>query len=115
MHRLFTLAVAGLAAGWLMLATPSTSQAQGVSFGFQFQRGGGYYGGSPGYYRGGYGGYGAYAPYSGRYYGGSGYYGGYGRPAIVHPEYRHWTPNRGWHDHGHIHVPHRGHYHTYRY
>ena len=68
MHKVITLAVAGLAAGFFTLATPSTSQAQGFSFGLQIQRGG-YYGGyNPGYYGGGY--YGGY----GRGYG---YYGGW--------------------------------------
>jgi hypothetical protein len=81
MYKMITLAVAGLAAGWLTLATPSASQAQGISFGIQIQRGGGYYGPSQGYYPGGYGGgYGAYRPdyggFNGGFNGGSGYYGG---------------------------------------
>jgi hypothetical protein len=33
-------------------------------------------------------------------------------PPVVHPTYEHWTPGRGWHEHGHIHVPHYGHSHT---
>lgn len=124
MHRLITVAVAGLAAGWLTLATPSTSQAQGISFGLQFQRGGYGYGPPSGFYQGGYGGrqpfYGNQQFYGGnqQFYGGNGY-GGRGfypqGPVIVHPEFEHWTPGRGWHEHGHIHVPHWGHSHTRRY
>lgn len=121
MHKLFTLAIAGLAAGWLTLASPSVSQAQGWQYGGPGY--GGYssrYGGYSGGYYGGYypGGYGRSQIYGG-YYQGQGYYhggyGNYGRPAIVHPEVFHWTPGRGLHTHGHIHVPHHGHYHTYRY
>jgi hypothetical protein len=141
MHKFFSLAVLGAATAGVTLATPGTSQAQ-TPFGISvdFGRGGfSYYQGRPGYYGGAYYG-GAYAPgyghggsYGGAYYGsgygsgyygggygsgyGSGYYGGgyYGRPTIVHPEYYHFTPGRGWHSHGHMHVPHGGHYHTYRY
>src|SRR5262245_38950803 len=105
---------AGLAVACLLLASPSQSQAHsygpsGCTSGY----GSGYGGYTPGYgggygrytpsYGGGYGGgYNGYAPGSGGGYGG---YGGYGRPAIVHPEYGHWTPGRGYHEHGHIHVP----------
>ena len=34
------------------------------------------------------------------------------RDVIVVPSYYHWTPDRGYHSHGNILVPHRGHYHA---
>jgi hypothetical protein len=113
----------------LVLAVPSASQAQtGCDYGGY----GGYYGGA------GYGGYrGSYdRGYTPSYGGGSynrgyasgfgggsydrgygpGYHGSYGRrPVIEHPTTSHWTPDRGFHTHGHIHVPHRRHYHSYPY
>jgi hypothetical protein len=79
---------------------------------------------APGYqsrYAPGYGGYNSYynQGYGNNYnrgYGNSYYnsgYGGYGRqPAIVQPEYLHWTPGRGLHTHGQIVVPHGNHYHV---
>ncbi len=51
----------------------------------------------------------------GRGYGYGRSWGGYGRGVIVHPRSLHWTPSRGLHSHGHMHVPHRGHYHTVPY
>jgi hypothetical protein len=116
---LAAVAIVGLA------LAPSESRAGGGDgfyvggprFSVSFQRGG-YYGGHGwgGYGYGGYGGgyYGSrgYSGYGGGYYGGHGYY---SRPAVVHPEWSHWTPGRGWHTHGHIHVPHRRHYHTIPY
>lgn len=87
-----------------------------------YRHGGSRYG--SGYKYGGYGSYGS--GYRGGY-GGGGYggYGGYGyngpvyhAPSVhydrvYHPERTHWTPNRGWHTHGHFDlVPHYtpGHY-----
>lgn len=110
MSRTLSFASIGLLAACLTLAAPSSGRAD-------------YY---PNY---GYGGYGSYRTFGygpshsflgyrgyGHGYHGHGYYGhGYGRPAVIHPEYSHWTPGRGWHTHGHLHVPHRGHYHTHRY
>jgi hypothetical protein len=106
MSRILSLTGLGLLAACLTLLAPANSQAQsynygsypGYDYGYSRSYGGGY----------GYGGYqyGWNNPY--RYRG----YGYAPRPAIVHPEYGHWTPRRGWHTHGHIHVPHRGHYHT---
>jgi hypothetical protein len=116
----------------LTLATPSASQAHGErGFGLGIQVGNGYfnyhsggYGYCPPYdqgwagvygggYRGPYG-YGDFGGFSGR-----GYYPRYGgfydRPVIRHPTTLHWTPDRGYHDHGHLHVPHRRHYHTIPY
>lgn len=89
------LAVAGV----LMLMS-STASAQGFG-------GSGYgnYSGSRGYSYQGRGQYGA--GYRGRpsgpiYHGPSVHY-----DRVYHPEYQHWTPNRGWHTHGHYDlVPH---------
>jgi hypothetical protein len=96
----------GLLATCLTLWTPSVSQAQYYpSYGYRYS-----YGSYPAYR------YGAYSGYRGYGYGGYGYdsyY--YRRPTTVHPESWHWTPYRGLHTHGHYHVPHRGHYHIYRY
>jgi len=115
MRKLTLLALTGLAVAGLTLATPAVSRAdhrRGTSFslsignGFQLDYNRGYgrhFGG--GYYGPGYGGY--YGPA----------YGGYcaPEPALVVPRYNHWTPYRGWHTHGEILVPHRGHYHRYPY
>lgn len=114
--KTLTLAVPGFVALTLALAAPSTSHAQTYyPGGYSYWNTPSYnYGSNYGsYWNGGYGGYDSYR-YS--YYnpGYSSYYRSY-RPAIVHPEYSHWTPRRGWHTHGHIHVPHRGHYHTHPY
>ncbi|MCI0460653.1 MAG: hypothetical protein L0Z62_27170 [Gemmataceae bacterium] len=127
MRSVLFLAVVGGAAG-LLLVAPSTSHAQ---VGFDDCAPGGYYGGLnysgySNFYDRGYGrGFGGYGSSFGGYGSSFGGYGGfrngayssgyYGRPVIVHPTHRHWTPFRGVHEHGHIHVPHRGHYHTYRY
>lgn len=126
MQKAFSIALLGLASAGLTLATPAESQADHFGCGY----------GGGGFYRGGYGG-----GYGGGYYGGglgysdygngyrsSGFYssgfrggyddcgfGGYSRPTIVHPEYYHYSPGRGVHSHGHMHVPHRGHYHTIPY
>lgn len=113
MRRLIFVALTGLAVTALTLATPAESRAdhrRGSSFslgigsgGFQFDYSRGYAG--P-YYRPGYGtGYGGYyAPVVPGYY--------TPRPVIVQPTEHHWTPYRGWHEHGQILVPHRGHYHV---
>jgi hypothetical protein len=124
MYKLLTTAVLGLAATALTLATPAESQAQsrfGISVdfgrgGFSYHRGYDYYN-YPRYgYDYGYRSRPYYRDYDWDYgYGRSydyGYRRDYGRGVIVHPESYHWTPGRGWHSHGHIHVPHRGHYHT---
>jgi hypothetical protein len=130
MYKLLCFAGAGIVAVGLMLAAPGRSEAGGIRFSVGYGddcgyggyggygRGhGGYYGGHGGY-RSGYQGYGSYLygrAYDQGYYN-SGYNGGYyRRPAVVHPETIHWTPGRGVHTHGHYHVPHRGHYHTYPY
>jgi hypothetical protein len=116
--RIYSLAMVGIAAAGLLLAVPSVSQAQYCEPGY----GSSY--GSRSYSRyDDYGGYGGYDRSYSRYGGQSNYHEGYDhghrdggyygrRSVIVHPEVEHWTPNRGWHTHGHIHVPHRGHYHT---
>jgi hypothetical protein len=115
MTRLLSVAALGLAATAGLLATPATSHAQfGVSLDFGRGRGISFYQGSPsyyygnGYYNNGYygNGYGHqsfyYQPFST-----PGYNWNYGyrsaAPVIVHPEYYHWTPGRGYHSHGHIH------------
>jgi len=105
----------GLVASLALLAAPQSAQAQ------HYHRHGSHsnYGRvqiySPGY--GNYGrtyspGHSQYQPGYNSYY--PGYGGGYGygrQPVIVHPETLHWTPGRGIHTHGHIHVPHGNHYH----
>lgn len=118
MRKVLYLAVVGVAtAGWL-LAAPSESRADhrhgsslslGVGnggFHFDYNRGRGYYPGAgilPG---------GCVVPD----YGVPGYGGYYSRrPVLVEPTELHWSPYRGWHEHGRILVPHRGHYHSYRY
>lgn len=113
MRRLLSLAVLGVVAAGLMLATPATSQAQdhrghGGSSASHYDRG---FGGAYGNYGGrhvdrgyvpGYGG-----PYSPGY--APGYGGQYGgRGVIHHPTSARWTPNSGLHTHGQVHVPHRG-------
>lgn len=119
MRKLICLAATGIAVAGLTLATPAVSRAdhrRGTSIhvdlgGFHFDynrgRGGHYHGGHyhAGYYHPGYSSY--YGPGYGGYYA--------PRPTIVVPMESHWTPWRGWHTHGEILVPHRGHYHTYPY
>lgn len=116
MSRILSLAGAGLVAALLSLAAPSAAQAQDYhrSGGYNQGYGSGYNRYTPGY-QSQYGndryspGYGSYSPGYGSGYGRSDRY---DRPVIVHPQYQHYTPGRGYHDHGHLHVPHRGHYHT---
>lgn len=110
MKRMLSLLVLGGLTCGLVLAAPAVGHAQVIV------PSPGYY--SPGYavtpydysYTPGYGVY-PYSPYGSGYYPYSSY-NYYRRPTIVHPEYSHWTPGRGWHTHGHLHVPHHGHYHT---
>jgi hypothetical protein len=109
MSKTLSLAGLGLLAACLAFASPSVGHAQG------YRSHGGHGDYSPGYGSGNYGGYGGYSGYnySRPGYGGYGDYGhSHGRPAVVHPHYEHWTPGRGYHSHGHLHVPHRGHSHT---
>jgi len=117
MSRILSLAGLGLLAACLTLAAPSVSHAQGYYYGHDGHGHADGYRGSNGYRGYGYSGYGYSGYGSGRYgYSGYGNYGqAYRRPTIVHPEYEHWTPSQGWHTHGHLHVPHRGHYHTLPY
>ena len=117
MRKLICLAVTGIAVVGLTLALPTESRADhrrssslsiGIgNGGFHFDYNRGYNGNYPG---SGYG-YGAY----GSAYG-SAMPGGCvvppRRPVIVQPTESHWTPYRGWHTHGQILVPHRGHYHV---
>ncbi len=116
MTRFYSVAVLGLASlGFL----PATSKAD-TPFSFSLNFGNGGFNVSRGYY--GYPGYSNYN-YSPRVIVDHGFHHGHHhhghhhgyhgrRPAVVHPEYYHWTPGRGYHSHGHIHVPHRGHYHV---
>jgi hypothetical protein len=117
MSKLFSIAILGLAAAGLTLTAPSTSYAQrGWSIQFNYGQGG-YYGPSSGFglrYGQGspYGGYNR--SYHNDHHGHSHHgHGGYGqRPIIVQPSYSHWTPNRGYHSHGTVIIPHRNHYHV---
>jgi hypothetical protein len=121
MTRLLSLAVLGTVAAALTLAVPQESQAQ--SFGVSVDWRGGsfsYQQGYPSYYS--YPSYHGYSSYPGSYHRHDHYPRSYDyyspyrdRGVIVHPESYHWTPGRGWHSHGHIHVPHHGHSHTRRY
>jgi hypothetical protein len=107
MRKLLSLAALGIVATGLLLATPATSLADGGH-----HRGrGSFYG--KGFYPGFGGGYGrGFAPGYGDFCPDRGFY---RRPPIAHPSWGHWTPGAGYHTHGHVHVPHRGHYHTYPY
>ncbi len=117
MRKLMCFAATGITALGLALATPAESRAdddhrhrrRGGSFSFGIS--------TPGFHFDidrGYRGYGLYrAPIHRGFYGPA--YGYVPAPTIVVPTEMHWTPWRGWHQHGYIHVPHRGHYHTYPY
>ncbi len=121
MQKAFSIALLGLASAGFTLATPAESQARdfhfriggfGDSCGFGGGYGGGFYGGGLGFSDYGY--------RSSRFYdSGFGFgdfgYRSYGRGVIVHPETYHYSPFSGFHSHGHIHYPHRGHYHTIPY
>ena len=129
MYKLISCAALGIVTAGVTLVTPEQSQAQSrfsIRFGnFGFSSGGGHYGYghrsqygySPrystfgnSYYRSP--SYGSYRSYGSSFYGGHGHY---RQPTIVHPETYHWTPRRGLHTHGHMHVPHGNHYHTVPY
>lgn len=119
MSRLIRLTLVGVAVTALVLVTAGESRADhrnrssfsvGVgSGGFQFDYSRGY----PGYYPR------TFVPRYGAYYPPV-VPGGYilpppvyaPRPVIVQPTEYHWTPGRGWHTHGDILIPHRGHYHV---
>ncbi len=126
MNRTLLALVAGTAIFGFSLASPHKAQAQSP-FGVRVQFGGTNFGYQQGYGQGygqSYGqGYGYGGQYdSDRYYGRPvydhhdhhDYHQGYShrRAPIVIPEYQHWTPDRGYHGHGTILVPHRGHYHV---
>lgn len=115
MTRYLSILTLGALAIGVTLAAPATSHAQ--SFGLHLDVGrtqvdigrGLYYG--PSYYP-------SYSRYD-YYSSGLGYgrhhhhhHGGYHTRPIVVPEYYHWTPDRGYHSHGEILIPHRGHYHV---
>jgi hypothetical protein len=133
MHKLLSVAVLGVVATGLTVATPSTSHAQNFSVQFGYG-GGGYHSHSPrvnfglGYNNYGYGNYGYGSGYGlGGYnrFGSSGFGHGHGygssyycpdeRPVIIQPTYHHWTPSKGFHSHGNIYVPHGNHYDVHRY
>jgi hypothetical protein len=109
-------ALGALAVGYTF-ANPATSQAQTrvhVGVGpVHVDYNNGYYGPSyfgpsyvPSYSRYDYG----YYPRS--YYGHRHGHHHHHRETIVVPSYYHWTPDRGYHSHGTIVTPHRGHSHT---
>jgi hypothetical protein len=107
--------LASIVAAGFLLAIPAESHAQYLN----------YYGNAVGpgtfrlsYYSGGY--YPSYAYYGGyapTIYSSYPYHGGYSfyPQTIVHPTAAHWTPYRGWHTHGHVHVPYYGGYYTVPY
>jgi hypothetical protein len=115
MTRFASLAVVSVASLGMTLATPEVSQAQ---FGLHLDVGRSHfeYSRDPSCdhshdYR-----YDSFhrSPRPGRYHHDYYYdyhYRGSRRPIVV-PEYHHWTPDRGYHSHGQILVPHRGHYHV---
>lgn len=110
MTRLLSVTALGLLASAALILTPDTSNAQtpfGFSLNFGHGRGINFYQGIPAQYGYGYPAYGSF--YSQRYFASPGYDCDYGYraqpPVIVHPEYYHWTPGRGYHSHGHLHVP----------
>ena len=112
MSRLSSLAVFGVATLGLGLATPAVSHAQ--NFGVRVNVGRSHIVVGNGY---------SYLPavaprydivYRPSYYGPNLVNPGYYCPPvpIVVPQYEHWTPGRGYHTHGQIVTPHRGHYHA---
>ena len=111
MSRMMSLFALGALAVGYTLANPATSQAQTrvhVGVGpVHVDFNNGYYGPSyvPSYSR-----YDYYYPQS--YYGHHHRHHHHHRESIVVPSYYHWTPDRGYHSHGTIVTPHRGHYHT---
>ena len=114
MTRMMSFLALGVVALGCTLANPATSQAQtrfGVHVGVgpvhvDVNRGYGYsY--VPSYSR-----YDYYprSSYSDHHHHRHGHH--HHREVIVAPSYYHWTPDRGYHSHGDILVPHRGHYHV---
>jgi hypothetical protein len=111
MSRFASLAAIGVLALGVNMAVPATSQAQ--SFGLHLDHGRTHFDFHRGHDHGR-----SYAPYHGHgrhrrhsHYHDDYYYRSYRQPIVV-PQYHHWTPDRGFHSHGHILVPHRGHYHV---
>jgi hypothetical protein len=114
MTRFTSLAVVSVASLGLTLATPEVSQAQ--SFGLHLDIGRSHLdynrGPSYGHYHGHHGSrYSSYSRYGRHGHHHDHYYHAPRRPVVI-PEYYHWTPDRGYHSHGQILVPHRGHYHV---
>ncbi|GEM_PF-6339527 len=113
MTRLLSFVALGAVAIGFTLANPATSHAQSFGVYLDFGRthidvgSGGYY--RPSYYPS-YPRYDYYSPSIG--YGHNHYHSGYSLQPVVVPDYYHWTPDRGYHSHGTIVVPHRGHYHV---
>jgi hypothetical protein len=111
MSRFVSLAALGALALGLTLATPSTSQAQ--SFGLHLDVGRTHVDFGRGYDYGRH--YGRVHDH-GRHWRHSHRHDDYYLPAyrqpLVVPDYYHWTPDRGYHSHGQILIPHRGHYHV---
>jgi hypothetical protein len=121
MSRFLGMLFVGVAAVGLMGVSATPAQAQ---VGVRIQVGGGY-GYQPGYYGSRWNDYHGdryYRPVRPSYYHDHDDHDHYGhhhhsprRPTVVVPEYHHWTPDRGYHSHGTILVPHRRHYDAYRY
>jgi hypothetical protein len=115
MSRFASLAVVSVASLGMTLATPEVSQAQ---FGLHLDIGRSHFEYGRGPRHGHYHDYGydsfRRAPRHGHSHHGyyqDHHYRGSRRPIVV-PDYYHWTPDRGYHSHGQIVVPHRGHYHV---
>jgi hypothetical protein len=118
MLRSMSLLVVGAAALGYTLLDPAVSQAQ-TRFGLHVDVGPvhvdvgrGVH--RPAYFPGYLPGYPSYGYYRGPGWGHHhhhDYYSPYRSPIVV-PEYYHWTPDRGYHSHGTILTPHRGHYHA---
>ena len=111
MSRFASLAAIGALSVGITLATPEVSLAQ---FGLHLDIGHSHFDYSRGHRHGHYHDY-RYDSYSryGRHghHGHDHYYHRSRRPVVI-PDYYHWTPDRGYHSHGQILVPHRGHYHV---
>ena len=121
MSRTFVALLALMTALGLTAAVPTAARAD-TPFGLRIDVGNSSFRYNQGYYGPGYYGRSYYGPSYGSYYRDRydrhGHYGHYHRPyrpTVVIPEYYHWTPGRGYHSHGQILVPHRGHYDAYRY
>jgi hypothetical protein len=118
MTRFASFALIGAATLGFSLSAPETARAQ--SFGLHVDVGrahldiGHGHGHRHGHHRHSYYDYGHSHRHDGYYGYGDSYYAPY-RPTIVVPDYYHWTPGRGYHSHGTIVTPHRGHYHERRY